>query len=409
MYSSPVKRVLGSGLCGLKNMGNTCYVNGTIQCLLSFPIVLGGLLQVHLDQYECLQSNWLRYNPKTQQDPMEFFTFLICTVHGEILEKHSTDDQRNIDREDVDASVLRVWMSSEMSKMTYMFGLQTVRPSICSVCGTESGKCDAPEMYLSLALPEGNNTCTLQECLELFRAVTLNTCSTCGKDSARSYLTFGRLPPILVVHLVFVTNNNNFTKNTCKVTYDQTIDLKNFTLKDLQADTKYSLCAVTDHYGQLHSGHVTAYCLRNNRWYHFDDAHVIASSTRRALPETAYILWYQQKVEIKNNSTYLLDSLSESVLRGQFPPHPVPANAFRKGIKDERSSSPLSPESASPPPEKSIVLSSDLAWLLKLWMEKLIYHSVLRLLDLVQLLMSVPHLLLILSLYLKTKECRNLL
>ncbi|XP_052119531.1 putative ubiquitin carboxyl-terminal hydrolase 50 [Frankliniella occidentalis] len=362
MYTSPAKRVLGSGLCGLKNMGNTCYVNGIMQCSLSFPIVLGGLQLVHLDEYasvthpltcalrifleelqhssssysydvflECLQSNWLRFKPKTQQDLMEFFTFLISRVHGEILEKHFTGDKRRIDPDDVDVSVLDIWMSSEMSKMTYMFGLQTVRLSICSACGTESGICDAPEMFLSLALPEGKTTCTLQECLELFRTVSYNTCSTCGEDSARSHLTFGRLPPILVVHLVRFsgTDNNNYIKNTCKVSYDQTIDLKEFTLKDLQTDTK---------------------------WYHFDDAYVSASSTRRALPETAYILWYQQKVEVKTNST-LLDSLSESVLRCQFPPNPVPADASPKGMEDERSSSPLSPETASPPP----VLSSDLA------------------------------------------------
>lgn len=93
-------------ITGLKNLGNTCYMNASIQCLMCLPSFLNGLSNLHgtvTDELVSLFSNMTKnkavwdpssfknlfgqripfFNDKRQQDAQEFTSFLIDMLHEE--------------------------------------------------------------------------------------------------------------------------------------------------------------------------------------------------------------------------------------------------------------------------------------------------------------------------------------
>lgn len=148
-----------------------------------------------------------------------------------------------------------------------------------------------PFMYLSLPLPSGRSTkTTLYQCLDAFvkeevleksEAWNCPRCKTLRK--ATKQLTISRLPPVLLIHLKRFSFKGPFT--------DKLETLVDFPLKDLDLTNyvpmpmppnadhrpspaspnddprtplppyKYDLYAVTNHYGNLTSGHCSCFLM----------------------------------------------------------------------------------------------------------------------------------------------------
>uniref|UniRef100_A0A5B7ASW6 Ubiquitin carboxyl-terminal hydrolase n=1 Tax=Davidia involucrata TaxID=16924 RepID=A0A5B7ASW6_DAVIN len=130
-------------------------------------------------------------------------------------------------------------------------------------------------------------------------------CPRCKEHrQATKKLDLWRLPDILVFHLKRFSYSR-YLKNKLDTFVNfpiHNLDLSKY-VKSKDASTRshvYELYAVSNHYGGLGGGHYSAYAklIDENRWYHFDDAHVSPVSEAEIRTSAAYVLFYKRvKVE----------------------------------------------------------------------------------------------------------------
>ncbi|XP_034238540.1 ubiquitin carboxyl-terminal hydrolase 15-like [Thrips palmi] len=159
------------------------------------------------------------------------------------------------------------------------------------------------------------------DCFKLFCEENRGPCEKCkGVATYKSIVRFGRLPPVLVIQLKrYGPTLYGFFKNNSEVLYDHNIDLAEFAIDSAQTNTEYSLFAVTSHTGQMGAGHVIAACLRNNRWYNFDDEHVSSTSAKRVVSNSAYLLWYQLELKV-DSGTHPFDAETAAIIKNLNQP-----------------------------------------------------------------------------------------
>ena len=77
------------------------------------------------------------------------------------------------------------------------------------------------------------------------------------------------------------------------------LDISKYILSQAKnKNIKYDLFAVANHYGSLHFGHYTAFCLNSisNKWYEFNDSCVREiNDETKIVTQNAYVLFYRQK------------------------------------------------------------------------------------------------------------------
>ena len=140
---------------------------------------------------------------------------------------------------------------------------------------------------------------TMQETLD-----SMNTwyCKKCNQhQEARKHLYLHRLPKILIVHLKRFSKYavSSFGKNDTFINFPlKNLDLGEFVTDStgVEADKKYDLIGVIDHYGGMGAGHYIATCWSNYRggtWIKFDDDDVSKADEDEIVTKAAYVLFYK--------------------------------------------------------------------------------------------------------------------
>lgn len=339
----------GRGLTGLKNLGNTCYMNSILQCLSNTAFLREHFLEgtfrqnlnrsnktqgriveevaavikaLWLGQYKCIASKNLRYvvgqyerqfGGIEQQDSHEFLTILMDWLHSDI---QTVPIKPYSSLEDMSASE-KAWieylkgMESYISNLFYGQIKSTVK---CVRCGKESATYESFS-NLSLELPQNANRCHLNNCLEMyFNGENIRgwSCPQCkSNQEAIKKLAISRLPSILVIHFkrfyadpdaiaTVYKKKQNFVKFPLQ-DLDMTAHIAPSELsrnKTLRA-RRYHLFGVSNHYGSMESGHYTAFCKNtvHQKWYKFDDHTVSSLDTSDVCSSAGYILFYSSLPE----------------------------------------------------------------------------------------------------------------
>ncbi|XP_048337732.1 ubiquitin carboxyl-terminal hydrolase 8 isoform X2 [Sphaerodactylus townsendi] len=341
---NPVFGGLGPALTGLRNLGNTCYMNSVLQCLCNTPH-LADYFNRNLYQDDINRSNLLghkgevaeefgvimkalwtgqyRYiSPKdfkvtigkindqfagySQQDSQELLLFLMDGLHEDLNKADNRKrykEENNDQLDDFKAAELAWHKHKQLNEsiIVALFQGQFKSTVQCLTCHKKSRTFEA-FMYLSLPLAS-TSKCTLQDCLRLFskeEKLTDNNrfyCSHCKtrRDSLKK-IEIWKLPPVLLVHLKRFSYDGRW-KQKLQTSVDfplESLDLQQYVIGPKSNLKRYNLFAVSNHYGGLDGGHYTAYCKNaaKQRWYKFDDHEVSDISSSSVKSSAAYILFY---------------------------------------------------------------------------------------------------------------------
>ncbi|KAI9024072.1 hypothetical protein DFJ74DRAFT_64702 [Hyaloraphidium curvatum] len=310
------------GLTGLRNLGNTCFMNSTIQCLSgtvslarffrdgSYKHVLNrdnsmGTRGIVTERFaDLIRSMWQAQLPfvspaefreaicqfapqfrgNEQHDSQEFLAFLMDAVHEDLnqgrLKSAKAPPPLTKAEEEAEEKLPEIEQSrrawSRYTKINNSIVVKDFQGQLgsmlqCLTCGTTSITFNT-FMYLSLPIPTSLvRTVTLADCLDKFLekeslsgsdAWMCTKCKVPRKSTKQLWLS--RLPHILMVHLKRFYYQGPFRNKV-----DTFVD---FPLRDLDLGPRlrykdphtglnyvYDLYAISNHYGGLNGGHYTAF------------------------------------------------------------------------------------------------------------------------------------------------------
>ncbi|THV02554.1 hypothetical protein K435DRAFT_345687 [Dendrothele bispora CBS 962.96] len=359
------------GTSGLKNLGNTCYMNAPIQCLSatapfarfftegrwknavntqnkmgSKGALTGGFAQLLRMMWSgdmpyltpadfrrtvCLQNS--QYNGTDQHDSQEFLSFLLDGIHEDLnrilVRPNNTrtpEEEEKLER--LPAQVAseqewKLWRESNDSVIVDYFQGQFRNQLRCRICDKTSTTYNAFSI-LSVPIHGRSGKVPLQRCLDAF----FNTevlekddawdCPRCKtKRTATKQLSLARLPPILVIHLKRFEANGRFSdKIDTFVDFPlRSLDMTGYMPPPLPAGVdaggaiqmggtddprtqvppyKYDLYGVTNHVGNLSSGHYTAFVASRGGWMYCDDSVIKSVDSKQVVSQKAYVLFYKR-------------------------------------------------------------------------------------------------------------------
>ncbi|KAF5276674.1 hypothetical protein FQA39_LY06478 [Lamprigera yunnana] len=312
-----IGRLDSTGLNGLLNIHNSCYMNTIIQCLRHIPQVIdfyciqnykeiihedalisqefGDLVQSlwntnfstikPIEFYDKFGNLLPMFKEGRHEDCLEFFTYLFNFL--------SDDCARESLSKNYWSEKELAWYKQHYGKLSYFketFYYQIKILQKCIKCKQQNLKYEI-ENVLYLDIP--NTTFHLQESIDKFMESNEKyICKTCTipKGVIKNFCHF---PEVLVINLkrhTCTTQNNNFrsvTKNSsCCI----------FPIYNLKVDgAYYSLKAIAMHTGCTTSGHYTAACLNpfDKNWYLFNDGEVGSFEIyERSVGSKAYVFFY---------------------------------------------------------------------------------------------------------------------
>ncbi|PNF18004.1 Ubiquitin carboxyl-terminal hydrolase 2 [Cryptotermes secundus] len=343
------------GLTGLRNIGNTCFMNSVIQCLSNTRPLLeyllgdcylsdinttvssmkGALIKAFSTVIQelwradsedravnttALKSQIQRFAPRfmgyCQQDAQEFLRYLLEGLHEDVNRVTTkpkailtdVDDQLSDQQKALES--WKRYLRMDNSKVVDIFVGQLKSTLRCTACGHCSVTFD-PFWDLSLPIPVRTGQVRLQQCFDHFtREEVLDgdekpTCSKCQmRRKCTKSFTIQKFPKILVLHLKRFSPTERF-RGKLNVTVD--FPLTGLDLSSYAASRgpgcMYNLYGVANHSGTTYSGHYTAYCKHpyTGEWHEYNDSRVSTISSRSVVSSEAYVLFF----ELSNHNSHL--------------------------------------------------------------------------------------------------------
>ena len=329
------------GLSGLVNMGNTCYMNASIQCLShTQELVQYFLSNAFLEDInensknteqefvynfvKLIRAIWednCRIEPRSfkvsigkinelfigygQQDSHECIVFILNALHESLkypvnmnMRTQGYISQERMDLEKQAFDTLNQHYKKGYSMIVDLFYGQFHTKIVCENCNKTSNNFD-PFCFLSLSLPLRKTSTTLEECIQEYMETNMVSyrCEKCKvetNDSKRSTQLW-TAPKVLIIQLKRFRGNR-------KIEMPVEIPVGGLNLSKCitpergygSRDRIYDLYAVSCHSGTLAGGHYWAFAKHNGAWYNFNDASV----SPIGIPDVrtkGYVLFYELK------------------------------------------------------------------------------------------------------------------
>jgi ubiquitin carboxyl-terminal hydrolase 8 len=337
-------------MAGFANLGNTCYINTTLQCLAHCPSFARFFFKYTDDEQNDLLGQvrdvivklWSTGNNKgttgtavitphlfvrvlakyfgasmavfEENDIHEFIMILVDKMNEEASKKESLSLARSataaatatspasgimmIDKlgERLDES-WQAHFKKQLTPFVPMFYGQSITQIICGHCHKIFHNYE-PFMVLTVSMES-----SLRECLhKYFQHETVNRhddvawkCDRCNqsKESKQS-VKLWRVPTILIICLKRFSNNR--AKLSKDVEVPKSLDLSDYMISGSKNDFTYDLYSVACHNGSTSGGHYHALCrLPNDEWRRYDDCHV-NSVPFPAKTSSGYTFFYHKRI-----------------------------------------------------------------------------------------------------------------
>ncbi|KAK6346537.1 ubiquitin-specific protease doa4 [Orbilia brochopaga] len=278
----------GFGTTGLKNLGNTCYMNSIIQCMSgTVPLAryfLSGSYRQHINRENRLGSRGIfaeafanlnrnlweetyafvspvtikdisgrlnsQFRGRDQQDAQEYLEFFLDYLHEDLNANAGKPKLRELTeheeryREDLPVQLASYYewgryTHTNLSMIVKWFQGQFRSQLKCLKCGHTSTTY-SPFMYLSLPIPASakgsSGACTLKDCMDEFTKEEILDgddawhCPICKKPRrASKQLSISRMPIVLIIHLKRFSSHGMWRdKVNTMVNFSKSIDLTKY-------------------------------------------------------------------------------------------------------------------------------------------------------------------------------------
>ncbi|CAJ1425880.1 unnamed protein product [Effrenium voratum] len=350
LSAASIARSEGPGARGLFNLGNTCYLNSTLQALsntvalrryydeghykqdISFgPDSMGGRLAdgfanllrnlwaadnpgldaVRPSEFrELISEKWQQFGGYRQHDAQELLMFLLDGLHEDVkralpISQASSPSDQEKESDLPESKIMDIFQFKVRSEITFY--------------DSESAPSTKfePMVYLSLPLDGSEDVAStssappraelcLEHCLRAFSRkeelaqedwVYSEKTKQCERSLKK--LDIWSAPDCLIVHLkrFAVSSTGHVEKITTFLQFPFDLNLAPWIVGPCDG-AQYRLYAVVNHTGTLSFGHYTAYCKvgegSDRKWYYFNDASVTAANEADVVSDQAYLLFYEK-------------------------------------------------------------------------------------------------------------------
>lgn len=329
-----------TNICGLYNLGNTCYMNSILQILfhtyelqdvLSKPAIdkledtdhnkllkeLSYLLeetqksnesispQAFLQEFQAYAvkhklDNFVGFD---QNDASEFLIILMDYLY-ECLGRPVNMNVRGsvVNKKDALAKICYEKMKemytnkySEILKIFYGFSITEIHTIRLKKCIVQTPQ---PFFMLNLPIPNNKKEVTIMDCLNEYLENELIDYTYNGANEECSKTTkFYNFPEILIISF---NRFNHLNRKNHKIIYFpfENLDLNPFVSGyNTNNEFTYNLYGICNHSGSSLGGHYTSMAkTANDKWYNFNDRLVSPIQTNvHNLYEKAYVLFYRKK------------------------------------------------------------------------------------------------------------------
>lgn len=333
---------MNKGILGLKNRGNTCYLNAAIQCLNNlYPLTNYFIENKHLDDIDksfdknqlskeyaklihAIWSNTVAIEPKSfhiiiqkyaeqfygydQQDSQEALSLIIDYLH-ESLKYTVNMTFSGTAQNDVDQLMIKSILnySKELNNKYSIIAELFFGQFINKITSNEE---DTKGKVLSTTFEKFNNLSisihgsTLYDCLaksfekELLEEKYLDE-TTQQYYTVHREMKLMRVPKYLIIMLKRYNNHHKKANNMISFPIDN-LNLTAYAEGYDNMECTLRLMSIGCHRGILHGGHYYAVCRHSdNKWYNFDDDTVTEidineNRHKKTLFKDAYILVYER-------------------------------------------------------------------------------------------------------------------
>ncbi|KAM3578273.1 Ubiquitin carboxyl-terminal hydrolase 36 [Umbelopsis sp. WA50703] len=370
---------------GLVNVGNTCFLNSTLQCLTYTPTFAEYLLD-RLHSKSCKMKDFCAMCALQDHVQRCLLGDKSGGGGGVISPRNITGKLRAISshmrlgRQEDSHEFLRHLMQAaqksclaglgklphsvqETTAVHQIFGGYLRSQVRCLKCKAESNTYD-PCLDLSVDINTSN---TLHRALRDFIKVdhiggrdNKYKCSACHSlVDAEKQMTVHRAPIALTVHLKRFTYNwrrGGMDKVSKHIEFPERLDISPFMSQTTRKTARpYELYGVLVHMGGgCHSGHYYAYVKNaNGKWYCMDDDDVRPVSIQTVMRERAYMLFYTQEAGVEINAAIKKRTAHEAGINGNNAAH----EQRLKQAKSEVMPEPTKPAAPMQIPKVSVTLA----------------------------------------------------
>tara|TARA_E500000178_G_scaffold327916_1_gene357422 strand:- start:867 stop:1727 length:861 start_codon:yes stop_codon:yes gene_type:complete len=276
------------GISGLVNLGNTCFMNTTIQCMGHNERFRKFIINTDFhekDQKLCYQFKRLLkglWENNCIVNPVSFFKTIKTIAKKEKFNINFTGFAQNDIHEFINF-ILEIMESESESffKKNYYGSYNSI---IKDIDRKQLSK--TQNKFNSILLPLKGDS--LGECIEEYLSDEylddenkyLNE-KTNEYINAYKKISFTKMPNELIISLNRFTNQGEKLNQTISFPFQLKISKK-----------IYNLVSIGNHSGNMFGGHYYSYCKHGEEWYNFNDSATSKIDKTKLITPSAYVLFY---------------------------------------------------------------------------------------------------------------------